>query len=92
MLTQSLASTAVTAIKYPVFAAGALGLYQLSRIVYTLGYTTGEPAKRNRGAFGYIGLLSEHHLLPLRLFSAKRNPGLILGSSYTAFDLVRSGV
>lgn len=49
----------MTAIKYPVPAAAALGVYQLSRIVYTLGYATGEPAKRGRGSFGYLGLIGE---------------------------------
>ncbi|ELU09634.1 hypothetical protein CAPTEDRAFT_202245 [Capitella teleta] len=45
-------------IPHPTLAAGAGALYQLSRIVYALGYYTGDPSKRNRGAFGYLGLLT----------------------------------
>ncbi|KAG1859783.1 hypothetical protein F4604DRAFT_1150667 [Suillus subluteus] len=68
-------TTLVTAMKYPVFAGYGCGLWALSRVLYTLGYTTGDPAKRNtRG-----GILGE-----LPVF------GLFLGSTYTAFDLIRS--
>lgn len=68
-------TTLVTAMKYPVFAGYACGLWALSRILYTLGYTTGDPAKRNtRG-----GILGE-----LPVF------GLLFCSAYTAFDLLRS--
>ncbi|KAG0697748.1 hypothetical protein DFH29DRAFT_944901 [Suillus ampliporus] len=68
-------STLVTALKHPVLAGYACGFWALSRVLYTLGYTTGDPVKRNtRG-----GILGE-----LPLF------GLLLGSTYTAFDLLRS--
>lgn len=68
-------TTLVTSMKNPVFAGYACGLWALSRVLYTLGYTTGDPVKRNtRG-----GILGE-----LPLF------GLFLGSTYTAFDLLRS--
>jgi len=49
--------TLITAVKYPVPAAAACGLWSFSRIIYTLGYTTGEPKKRSRGNVGYIGLI-----------------------------------
>ncbi|KAG2364813.1 hypothetical protein BDR07DRAFT_1400743 [Suillus spraguei] len=68
-------TTLVTAMKYPVFAGYASGLWALSRVLYTVGYTTGDPVKRNtRG-----GILGEVPLF-----------GLLLGSTYAAFDLVRS--
>ncbi|KIK37117.1 hypothetical protein CY34DRAFT_810652 [Suillus luteus UH-Slu-Lm8-n1] len=68
-------TTLVASMKYPVFAGYASGLWALSRVLYTLGYTTGDPAKRNtRG-----GILGE-----LPLF------GLLLGSTYTAFSLLCS--
>ncbi|KAG2140184.1 hypothetical protein DEU56DRAFT_297126 [Suillus clintonianus] len=70
-----LVTTLVTAMRYPVFAGYACGLWALSRVLYTLGYTTGDPVKRNtRG-----GILGE-----LPLF------GLLFGATYTAYDLLRS--
>ncbi|KAJ7248639.1 hypothetical protein B0H12DRAFT_1123549 [Mycena haematopus] len=40
-----LSTTLITALKYPVPAASALGIWSLSRIGYTLGYATGDPNK-----------------------------------------------
>ncbi|KAI4528949.1 membrane-associated proteins in eicosanoid and glutathione metabolism [Schizophyllum commune Tattone D] len=49
-------ATALSALKYPTFAAGALGLWTVGRVLYTLGYITGDPSKRQaRG--GWIGSL-----------------------------------
>lgn len=39
------ASTLVTAMKHPVFAGYSCGFWALSRVLYTLGYTTGDPSK-----------------------------------------------
>ncbi|KAJ6591157.1 hypothetical protein DFH09DRAFT_1138783 [Mycena vulgaris] len=38
--------TLITALKYPSLAAGALGLWSLARVGYTIGYSTGNPNKR----------------------------------------------
>jgi len=45
-------------LQHPCLSAGAGALWLLSRVVYAHGYYTGEPANRNRGAFGYIGLIT----------------------------------
>ncbi|OZJ04949.1 DNA-directed RNA polymerase II subunit rpb1 [Bifiguratus adelaidae] len=42
---------------YPVASAALGALWILGRLVYAFGYSTGQPAKRNRGAFAYLGLL-----------------------------------
>ncbi|KAG1742681.1 uncharacterized protein EDB91DRAFT_1127474 [Suillus paluster] len=68
-------TTLVTALKHPVLAGYACGFWALSRVLYTLGYTTGDPVKRNtRG-----GILGE-----LSVF------GLLFGSTYTAYELLCS--
>ncbi|KAL4254140.1 Membrane associated eicosanoid/glutathione metabolism-like domain superfamily protein [Abortiporus biennis] len=40
-------STAIAATRYPVFAAAACSIWVVSRVMYTIGYSTGEPSKRN---------------------------------------------
>lgn len=48
---------AIASIDNP-FNAGIFGtIYLLGRLAYASGYTTGDPSKRHRGSFGYIGLL-----------------------------------
>ncbi|KAJ6591156.1 membrane-associated proteins in eicosanoid and glutathione metabolism [Mycena vulgaris] len=65
--------TLITALKYPVLAASALGLWSVARVGYTLGYATGNPNKR-------YNVLSVLHY---PLFFA------LLGmSAYTVFQLV----
>eukprot|EP01135_Chromosphaera_perkinsii_P007752 Nk52_evm41s967 gene=Nk52_evmTU41s967 len=44
-------------VKHPVYAAVFGLIYVISRIVYALGYYTGDPKNRVKGAFGYIALL-----------------------------------
>ncbi|KAF8173011.1 hypothetical protein K438DRAFT_1850981 [Mycena galopus ATCC 62051] len=65
--------TLITALKYPVPAASALGFWSLSRIGYTVGYTTGDQKKR-------INALSILHY-PLAL-------GLLASSTYTVVQLI----
>jgi len=43
---------------HPRVAAAAGWVWIAGRIVYGIGYSTGLPAKRSRGAFGYLGLLT----------------------------------
>jgi hypothetical protein len=37
--------TLVTAVKYPLLAAAACAFWSFTRVLYTVGYTTGDPAK-----------------------------------------------
>ncbi|KAI7889940.1 uncharacterized protein EV154DRAFT_512898 [Mucor mucedo] len=48
----------VGGIKYPEVSAAAGVLFILGRIVFVSGYSTGNPAKRTRGAFGMLGLVT----------------------------------
>lgn len=43
-------------LQFPRLTAGAGALYLAGRIVYAKGYYSGDPEKRKRGAFGYIGM------------------------------------
>ncbi|KAI8362632.1 hypothetical protein BD560DRAFT_373852 [Blakeslea trispora] len=47
----------VGGLKYPEFASGCAGVFLAGRMLYSSGYTTGDPAKRSRGFVGYLGLL-----------------------------------
>ncbi|KAF8507644.1 membrane-associated proteins in eicosanoid and glutathione metabolism [Hysterangium stoloniferum] len=46
-----------TGCKYPIAAASLGGLWVVGRVLYTMGYATGDPKKRNRGSIGIIGQL-----------------------------------
>ncbi|CEJ00593.1 hypothetical protein RMCBS344292_14645 [Rhizopus microsporus] len=45
-------------LKYPEISAAAGLVHCLGRQVYASGYSTGNPDKRTRGAFGYLGLIT----------------------------------
>ncbi|THH07962.1 hypothetical protein EW145_g3031 [Phellinidium pouzarii] len=52
----------VTGLTYPCVAAGLGAVWVFGRVLYTIGYSTGEPSKRNsRGGFlsslGSLGLM-----------------------------------
>lgn len=51
-----LALLTIAGLAYPITASAFGMLWVAGRIVYSLGYYTGEPAKRNRGAFHNFGL------------------------------------
>jgi len=51
------ASTIITGIHFPTYAASACALWTLSRIFYTRGYVTGDPKKRVSVMYG-VGSVS----------------------------------
>ncbi|KAI0639979.1 membrane-associated proteins in eicosanoid and glutathione metabolism [Trametes polyzona] len=55
--------TLIAGLRYPVVAASLCGTWVLSRIIYTIGYSTGDPKKRNLGGINYLNLLSAIGLL-----------------------------
>ncbi|KAI0275333.1 hypothetical protein BC834DRAFT_852344 [Gloeopeniophorella convolvens] len=69
-------TTLISAVQYPKYAAVACGLWNLGRVLYTLGYATGEPKKRSRGNIpSYLAAL-----------------GLVGLSGKTVYDLFKAGV
>ncbi|KAI8458015.1 hypothetical protein BY996DRAFT_6874574 [Phakopsora pachyrhizi] len=46
-------------LRYPRFSASCGAIWVLGRVVYTLGYNTGDPSKRVRGAFHNLGILGQ---------------------------------
>lgn len=45
-------------LEHPITSSVAGMLWVVSRIFYAHGYYTGDPRKRMRGGFGYLGLLA----------------------------------
>ncbi|KAI9096554.1 hypothetical protein DFS34DRAFT_594462 [Phlyctochytrium arcticum] len=50
-----LALLATSSIEYPRFAAACGATWLIGRITYAHGYYSGQPERRNRGAFAYLG-------------------------------------
>ncbi|OJA16158.1 hypothetical protein AZE42_00020 [Rhizopogon vesiculosus] len=51
-------STVVAGLKYPVLAAALCATYSAARIIYTVGYKTGQPKRRTFGSlFGSVSTL-----------------------------------
>lgn len=46
----------IAALEYPIAASVLGAIWVTSRFSYAWGYYSGDPAKRMRGAYGYIGL------------------------------------
>ncbi|KAF9225134.1 membrane-associated proteins in eicosanoid and glutathione metabolism [Gyrodon lividus] len=67
-----LVTTLVTALKYPILAASGCGFWTFTRVLYTIGYTTGDPAKRHTrgGILGHVPVV-----------------GLLFASTYAALQL-----
>ena len=53
MLPVVLAGTLISGLKYPIATAALGGLWFVSRIVYTIGYTTGDPKKVSMTSLRY---------------------------------------
>jgi len=68
--------TLISAIHYPIYAAVGCGIWSFSRIVFTRGYSSGDPRKRRNGSFGSIAAQSLMALL----------------AGKVVFDLIRAGV
>ncbi|OCH96439.1 membrane-associated proteins in eicosanoid and glutathione metabolism [Obba rivulosa] len=67
-------STLILGLKHPVYAASLCGVWTVFRVFYTIGYSTGDPKKRN--LFGSAAV------------NAFSTLGLLLGATYTAVKLV----
>ncbi|KAG2196092.1 hypothetical protein INT46_010159 [Mucor plumbeus] len=63
----------VGGLKYPEISAAAGVVFLLGRIVFTSGYVTGDPAKRTRGAFGYLGLITLLGTAACTIYSLVKN-------------------
>jgi len=64
----------VAGLQCPVYSSIAGLVWILGRIAYALGYYSGDPKNRMRGAFGYFGLF---FLLGTSIYSALKIIGLL---------------
>ncbi|KAH9975950.1 hypothetical protein BGW80DRAFT_1295493 [Lactifluus volemus] len=68
--------TLISSLHYPLPAAAGCGLWTVSRVLYTLGYGTGDPSKR----------------LPWSLISITLHTLLFIPAGKVVFDLIKAGV
>jgi len=69
--------TLVTALRHPIYAASACGLFTVGRILYTIGYLSGEPRNRHaRG--GWLGIVAI--------------AAMFLGTIYTTGSMILEGI
>ncbi|KAH9950991.1 membrane-associated proteins in eicosanoid and glutathione metabolism [Amylocystis lapponica] len=85
-------STTIMALNYPIAAAGLCGCWTIARVLYTIGYSTGDPARRNlMGAAGLsavslIGLVLGSTLSVANYYCRdSRGPGHFCLRSFVAF-------
>ncbi|KAN0134294.1 MAPEG family [Lactarius tabidus] len=89
-------STLISAIHHPTYAAVGCGIWSFGRILYTLGYSTGEP----NGVCFYLNSAvasgSKHCVLAQRLVGSFTSLGVqaLLGllAGKVVFDVVQAGV
>ncbi|KAI0931323.1 hypothetical protein AcV5_005164 [Taiwanofungus camphoratus] len=67
-------STLITSLKHPILGASLCGAWTAARFFYTIGYSTGDPTKRNWLGSAVISTLGWL--------------GLVLGSTWSAAQLV----
>ncbi|KAJ7177904.1 hypothetical protein C8R46DRAFT_666591 [Mycena filopes] len=70
--------TVILGLRHPTLAAAALGSWVISRVAYTVGYSSGVPAKRNN-------IITSLTYIPALLT-------LFFGSGYTVFQFVTEGL
>ncbi|KAJ6511421.1 hypothetical protein C8R47DRAFT_1095010 [Mycena vitilis] len=70
--------TVTFGVKYPVLAASSLAMWVIGRVAYSIGYSTGEPDKRNN--------------IVTVIFATPSVLTLLCGATYSAYLLVSEGV
>ena len=84
----------VTGLKYPRFAAGLGGVWFVGRILYTIGYTSGDPAKRNTLSLGAAGLstLGESRYFLVGGEVLRRGAVATFSTGYTIYEYIKEGL
>lgn len=64
-LPQVISATLIVGLKYPYLAAGVCGVWTVARLFYTIGYSSGDPERRN-----LFGAMAVNGLTTLRMCAA----------------------